>query len=107
MTRRRARSTLFPYTTLFRSMAGEARGTEPGERSPMKMDPVREGARAEQTRAKANELALTHQLVTKYAGLIAIERTPARPADRDSGAPRPSQANRGNAIPRNLECCTG
>src|SRR5437899_9337212 len=66
MTRRRARSTLFPYTTLFRSMAGEARGTEPGERSPMKMDPVREGARAEQTRAKANELALTHQLVTKY-----------------------------------------
>ncbi|TMH38485.1 MAG: hypothetical protein E6H56_15400 [Betaproteobacteria bacterium] len=84
-------------------MAGEARGTEPGERSPMKMDPVREGARAEETRAKANELALTHQLVTKYAGLIAIERTPARPADRDSGAPRPSQANRGNAIPRNLE----
>jgi len=41
---------------------------------------VREGASAGEPRAKAIELALTHQLVTKYAGLIAIDRTPARPA---------------------------
>ena len=68
-------------------MASEARGTEPGERSPMKTDAVREEARAEETRAKAIELALTHHLVTKYAGLIAIERTPARPVDPDRGAP--------------------
>lgn len=79
-------------------MAGEARGAEAGERAPAKMDAEREGAHA-----KAVELALTHHLVTKYAGLIAIERTPARAADRDSDAPRPNQANRENAIPRNLE----
>ena len=72
-------------------MAGEARGAE------------REGASAGDTRAKAIELALTHQLVTKYASLIAIERAPAHAVGRDSGAPRPSQANRGSTIPRNLE----
>jgi hypothetical protein len=44
----------------------------------MKTDAVREGASAGETRAKAIELALTHQLVTKYASLIAIDRTPAR-----------------------------
>jgi len=68
-------------------MAGEARGAEPGERSTMKMDAVREGAPAEETRAKAIELALTHQLVTKYASLIAIDRTSARPVDPDRSAP--------------------
>ncbi len=68
-------------------MAGEARGAAPGERSPMKTDAVREGTRAGDPRAKANELALTHHLVTKYASLIAIERTPARPLDPDRGAP--------------------
>jgi hypothetical protein len=62
-------------------MAGDARGSKAGERSPAKIDAEREGTRAEDARAKANELALTHQLVTKYAGLIAIERTPARPVD--------------------------
>ena len=84
-------------------MAGEARGSEPGERAPAKMDAVRERAPAEETRERASQFALTHHLVTKYAGLIAIERTPARAADRDSDAPRPNQVNRGNAIPRNLE----
>ncbi len=68
-------------------MASEARGAEPGERSPVKMDAVREGTRAGEVRERAIELALTHHLVTKYAGLIAIERTPARPADPDRGAP--------------------
>ena len=62
-------------------MAGEARGADPGERAPVKMEAVREDACAADTRAKAIELALTHHLVTKYASLIAIERTPARPAD--------------------------
>ncbi|HEY6720589.1 MAG TPA: hypothetical protein VI363_03035 [Burkholderiales bacterium] len=47
-------------------MAGEVRGA------------VREDASAEEMRAKVIELALTHQRVTKYTGLIAIDR----PADR-------------------------
>ena len=84
-------------------MAGEAHGADPGERASAKSNAEREAAPAEAARAKAIELALTHHLVTKYAGLIAIERTPARSADRDRGAPNMSQANRGNAVPRNLE----
>ncbi len=68
-------------------MAGEASGVEPGERSPTKTDAVREGARPGDARAKAIELALTHHLVTKYASLIAIERSPARPVHPDRGAP--------------------
>jgi Ca-activated chloride channel family protein len=47
------------------------------------IDAVREGAPAEETRAKVIELALTHHLVTKYTSLIAIDRTPARSPDRD------------------------
>jgi hypothetical protein len=46
-------------------MAGEARGA------------LHEDASAEEMRAKVIELALTHQLVTKYTGLVAIDR----PAD--------------------------
>ena len=68
-------------------MAGEARGADPGERAPVKMEAVREDACGADARAKAIELALTHHLVTKYASLIAIERTPARPVDPDGGAP--------------------
>jgi hypothetical protein len=73
-------------------MAGEVRGAEPEEPAPMKMDAVRAGALADETRAKVSELALTHHLVTKYASLIAIDRTPARPADP-----------RRNALARNLK----
>ena len=47
------------------------------------MDAAREGASAEETRARIIELALTHHLVTKYTSLIAIDRTPARPVDAD------------------------
>jgi len=87
-------------------MAGEARGAaQVGELAPMKasearqgallfksdstgveavmMDAMREGAPSEETREKVVELALTHHLVTKYTSLIAIDRTPARPADAD------------------------
>jgi hypothetical protein len=75
-------------------MAGEARGASPGEPAPAKADAARVGAPAEETRAKAIELALTHRLVTKYASLIAIDRAPARSPDPDLGR---------NAIPRNLK----
>ena len=44
---------------------------------------MREGAPAEETQAKIVELALTHHLVTKYTSLVAIDRSPARPAHAD------------------------
>jgi len=47
------------------------------------MDAAREGAPAEETRAKVIEVALTHHLVTKYTSLIAIDRAPARAPDLD------------------------
>ena len=72
-------------------MAGEARGADPGERAPVKMEAVREDAWAADTRAKAIELALTHHLVTKYASLIAIERAPARSALAPAPRPRPEK----------------
>jgi len=56
-------------------MAGEAHGA-PGE--PARAQVVREKERAAEARARAIELAATHQLVTKYTGLVAIDRTPPR-----------------------------
>jgi hypothetical protein len=56
-------------------MAGEARGAA-GE--PARAQSVREKQRADAARARAIELAATHQLVTKYTGLVAIDRTPPR-----------------------------
>ena len=56
-------------------MAGEAHGA-PGE--PSRAQAVREKERACAARARAIELALTHQLVTKYTGLVAIDRAPPR-----------------------------
>jgi len=72
-------------------MAGEARGVEPGERSPMKMNAVQEEGPAGETRAKLIELALTHHLVTKYASLIAIDRRPARAAPAPAPRLRPEK----------------
>ena len=56
-------------------MAGEARGAA-GE--PARAQTVREKGRADEARARAIELAATHQLVTKYTGLVAIDRAPPR-----------------------------
>jgi len=85
-------------------MTGEARGAQPNELTPIKAlqaqqgtDVVREGMPAGEVRAKVTELALTHQLVTKYTGLIAINRAPARPAT-PAPAQRLSPAKQ-NAIP--------
>jgi Ca-activated chloride channel homolog len=47
------------------------------------IDAQREGAPAEEIRAKVIELAMTHHLVTKYTSLIAIDRAPARATDLD------------------------
>ncbi len=46
-------------------------------------DAMREGASPEETRAKVIEVALSHRLVTKYTSLVAVDRTPARPAGAD------------------------
>jgi Ca-activated chloride channel family protein len=46
-------------------------------------DKSREGAAAEEIRAKVIELAMTHHLVTKYTSLVAIDRAPARATDLD------------------------
>jgi len=56
-------------------MAGEARGAA-GE--PARAQAARAKERAGEARARAIELAATHQLVTKYTGLVAIDRTPPR-----------------------------
>jgi Ca-activated chloride channel family protein len=44
------------------------------------MDDERRGADAEQTRASIVDTALTHHLVSKYTSLIAVDKTPVRPA---------------------------
>jgi len=43
-------------------------------------DAERRGANPEETRAEILETALTHHLVSKYTSLIAVDKTPARPA---------------------------
>jgi Ca-activated chloride channel family protein len=44
------------------------------------MDDERRGADFEETRAEILETALTHHLVSKYTSLIAVDKTPVRPA---------------------------
>lgn len=51
------------------------------------MDAARRGADPDATRARILETALTHHLVSKYTSLIAVDKTPVRPA----GAPLSSE----------------
>jgi Ca-activated chloride channel family protein len=44
------------------------------------MDAERRGGNPDETRAAILETALTHHLVSKYTSLIAVDKTPARPA---------------------------
>ena len=44
------------------------------------MDSERRGSNPEETRAQILETALTHHLVSKYTSLIAVDKTPVRPA---------------------------
>jgi Ca-activated chloride channel family protein len=44
------------------------------------MDEARRGADAEHTRVRILDTALTHHLVSKYTSLVAVDKTPARPA---------------------------
>jgi hypothetical protein len=69
-------ATALVLATCVMLMTGEARGAA-GETAPAKRDAARQAASAEAARARAIEFALTHQLVTKYTGLVAIARTPA------------------------------
>lgn len=45
------------------------------------IDSMREGAPPDQVRPQVIALALAHRLVTRYTSFVAVERTPARPAD--------------------------
>ena len=45
------------------------------------IDSIREGAREEEVRTQVIELATAHRLVTKYTSFVAVDKTPARPAD--------------------------
>jgi Ca-activated chloride channel family protein len=47
------------------------------------MDAMREGASPEETKTKVIEVALFHQLVTKYTSLVAVDHAPVRPAGTD------------------------
>ena len=44
------------------------------------LDRVRRGASADETRSAIVETALTHHLVSKYTSLVAVDKTPVRPA---------------------------
>jgi Ca-activated chloride channel family protein len=47
------------------------------------MDRARGGAPEQEIREAVLKLALEHQLVSKYTSLVAVDKTPARPADAD------------------------
>ena len=44
------------------------------------MDEERRGGNADETRSRIVETALAHHLVSKYTSLIAVDKTPVRPA---------------------------
>lgn len=56
-------------------------------------DSLRAGATEEDVRPAVIELALRHQLVSRYTSLVAVDRTPARP---------PGEAMGGGVMPTNL-----
>jgi Ca-activated chloride channel family protein len=45
------------------------------------MDSIREGAPEDAVRVRVIELATAHRLVTKYTSFVAVDKTPARPAE--------------------------
>jgi Ca-activated chloride channel family protein len=47
------------------------------------LDQLRRGANKDETRAAAVETALAHHLVSKYTSLVAVDKTPVRPAGVD------------------------
>lgn len=49
------------------------------------MDRQRRGADKEETRSAVLDTALAHHLVSKYTSLIAVDKTPARPATAQLG----------------------
>lgn len=56
------------------------------------MDSLHEGADKEQVRADVTKLALAHHLVSRYTSLVAVDRTPTRPANK-THASRPVPTN--------------
>src|SRR5258708_25893966 len=63
MIRRPPRSTLFPYTTLFRSHPGEGRGQIPAE-DPQADIPLQRAAQADHRDRKSTRLNSSHQIIS-------------------------------------------
>lgn len=57
------------------------------------IDSLRDGAKEDEVREAVVDVALTHHLVSKYTSLVAVDKTPVRPADA---------ALKSGAIPTNL-----
>ncbi len=57
------------------------------------IDSLRDGAKEEEVRDAVVEIALAHHLVSKYTSLVAVDKTPLRPADA---------ALKSGAVPTNL-----
>lgn len=57
------------------------------------IDSLRDGAREEEVRDAVVDIALAHHLVSKYTSLVAVDKTPVRPADAEL---------KSGAIPTNL-----
>ena len=57
------------------------------------LDALRQGASADQVKAEVVAIAVEHHLASKYTSLVAVDRTPVRPADA---------ALKGGAMPTNL-----
>jgi Ca-activated chloride channel family protein len=56
------------------------------------MDSLHEGGDKDQVRADVTKVALAHHLVSRYTSLVAVDRTPTRPAKK-SLASRPVPTN--------------
>ncbi len=57
------------------------------------VDSLREGATEDDVKPKVVEIAIEHHLASKYTSLVAVDKTPVRPADADL---------KGGAMPTNL-----
>ncbi len=65
-------------------------------------DQLRDGAREEDVRTQILDVALRHGLVSRYTSLVAVDRTPVRPADADLAS-----AAFANATPNGLAYANG
>src|SRR5260370_40759359 len=96
MIRRPPRSTLFPYTTLFRSQDNGGRGTPPtlekGARILAALRRLSAQDRARDTGGRAGSGPLGYLVADRRSDGISLIRTASSLWPRDSGSPAPSTA---------------